>query len=135
MKKDALSAIEQKAQELCGMIVQQEGFAELYGKLAAFMEDEGLKFSYQSLGDFSHLLQQKQASGLEVTAGEIETFEKQREDFLGNPVARGFLEAQEEVQRVHSVVGRQLSKMFEVGRVPVAEDFSGECCNSGCGCE
>ena len=135
MDKQALLAIEQKTQELCGVIVQQEGFSHLFGRLQSFLEDEGLKFRYQSLNDLGHLLQQKQASGLEVTVSEIELFEKQREEFLANPVAVDFLKAQEEVQQFQSVVFRQISKMLEVGRVPVPDDFSGECCDSQCGCE
>ncbi len=136
MKSDVLSNIEAKTLELCGVIVQQEGFRDLHRKLSTFMEDESLKFRFQSLNDLSQLLQQKQASGLELTPEEVSMFESQRVEFIGNPVAKDFLEAQEEVQMIQSSIYRQLSKMFEVGRVPVADDFAGECCNnSGCGCD
>jgi cell fate (sporulation/competence/biofilm development) regulator YlbF (YheA/YmcA/DUF963 family) len=135
MNKQALSEIEQKTLELCQVIANQEGFAELCGKLKAFLSDESLKFRFQSLNDLSHLFQQKQAAGLEITPDEAELFERQREQFIQNPIALNFLGAQEEVQQLQSVVFRQISKMWEVGRVPVEEDFAGECCNSQCGCE
>lgn len=127
--------IESKTRELCQIIVEQAGFQTVFEKLSAFMADEGLKFQYQSINDLGGLLQQKQNAGLDLTEEEITQFEKLRNGFLSNPLSRGFLEAQDEVQRIQSAIHRQLSKTFDLGRVPTEEDFQNDCCSStGCGC-
>src|SRR3954470_10364486 len=100
--------IVRKAQELCQTLVEQPGFQELKSKLDAFMSDEGLKFQYQQVNDMGNLLQMKQSDGLELKPEEIAQFEALREQLLGNAVARNFLEAREEMQKVHQIVGSYL---------------------------
>lgn len=134
MQATCLNPIESKTLELCQAIVDQADFQGLFQSLNAFMQDEGLKYQFQSINDLGSLLQQKQSSGLEVTSHDIAEFESLRERFLGNEVARNFLQAQEEIQKIQSGIHRQLSKTFEIGRVPTPEDFADECCSSGCGC-
>ena len=126
------SIIVQKTQDLCQTLVEQPGFQDLKGKLDAFMADEGLKFHYQQVNDLGSLLQMKQGEGLELKEEEIKQFETMREELLSNPVARGFLEAREEVQKVHQIVGSYLEKTFELGRRPEFEDLQSGCGDCGC---
>ena len=85
---------------LCESIVNQDGFKELYSKIDSFITDEKLKYEYSTLNDRGALLQQKQQTGVEITEEEIAEFEKLREEFMANPIATNFLDAQEEVQQV-----------------------------------
>lgn len=128
--KDSL--IVQKTQALCQTLVEQPGFADLKSKLDAFMSDEGLKFHYQQVNDLGGLLQAKQGEGLELKEEEIQQFETMREELLANPVARGFLEARDEVQKVHQLIGSYLEKTFELGRRPEHDDFHSGCGDCGC---
>src|SRR3954470_12407092 len=103
MNTEKDSHIVRKAQELCQTLVDQPGFQELKGKLDAFMADEGLKFHYQQVSDLGNLLQMKQNDGLELKEEEIAQFESLRAELLNNTVARDFLEARDEVQKVHQI--------------------------------
>jgi len=88
------------------------------------------------LNDRGALLQQKQQAGVEIAENEIADFEKLREEFMANPIASQFLEAQEEVQQVQDRIHQVIAKTFEVGHVPQSEDF--DFCSDGfgnCGCE
>lgn len=67
-----------------------------------------------------------------MTREEIEAFEQERETIMQNGVIRGFLEAQQQMQRVHETVGRYVMKAMELGRVPEEDDFAG--CGQGCSC-
>ena len=125
--------IEEKTRELCAALVAYEGFSEMFAKLDAFMNDELAKFEFQMVNDRAQLLHQKQSSGVPITPEELADFEAFRDSVLNKPVAAKFLEAQEEMQALNKLVYPMLSKTFEVGRVPVPDDFLNDCCNEGCG--
>jgi len=131
-----LLPIKQSTEQLCESIVNQEGFAELYKKIEAFINDEKLKYEYGVLNDRGALLQQMRQNGAEIKEAEIVEFEKLREEFMNNTVATDFLEAQEEVQQLQDKIHQVIAKSFEIGRVPKPEDF--DFCSDGfghCGCE
>lgn len=126
------SGITQRTLELCQAVVEQPDFQALAQKLDAFLGDEMLKFRYQQVNELRNLLQMKQNHGLELTPEEITQFDTLRDEFVGNPVAKGFLEAQQQVAQLHEVVGRFLDKTFELGRRPEYDDVHDGSC-SGCG--
>lgn len=135
MNEQSIQEVENRTLDLCRAIVSLPEFEGLFAKLSAFESDDAIGLQYQSLNQLAHLLQERQHAGLPVSDSEAEQFESLRQAFLGKTVAQDFLVAQEHVQKIQSTVFRLLTKTFEVGRVPVAEDFFGECCSSsGCGC-
>ena len=130
-----MEPVKKGTDQLCESIVNQKGFKELYTKIDAFITDEKLKYEYSTLNDHGALLQQKQQTGVEITEEEITELEKLREEFMANPIATNFLNAQEEVQQVQDRIHQVLAKTFEIGRVPNQEDF--DFCSDGfgdCGC-
>ena len=127
------SPITQRTLELCQAISEQADFQTLKEKLDAFMSNELLKFEYQQVNSLGDLLRMKQSQGLELKPEEVAQFETLREKLLNDPVAQGFLDAQEELQRLHEVVGKFLNKTFELGRRPDYEDVHDGSC-SDCGC-
>ena len=127
------SPITQRTLELCQAIVDQADFQGVKQKLDAFMADELLKFDYQQVNGLGDLLRMKQSQGIELQPEEVTRFETLREKFLSDPVAQGFLDAQEQLQQLHEVVGRFLNKTFELGRRPEYEDVHDGSC-SDCGC-
>ena len=69
---------------------------------------------------------------------EMKAFESAREELFANPVAKEFLEAQDNLHNVQSAIGKYVGMTLELGRVPKPDDFKSEdgCCSSGgCGCE
>jgi len=130
----AESHIIQRTLDLCGAIAEQPDFQALKERLDAFMSDELLKFQYQQVNDLGQLLQMKQSDGLELKPEEIAQFEGLREEFMKNPVAQGFLDAQQQMQQLHQAVARLLDKTFELGRRPGHEDLQDGSCCGGCGC-
>lgn len=127
------SGIIQRTMDLCQAIVEQSDFQELKEKLDAFMADEYLKFQFQQVNDLGNLLQMKQSQGLELKPEEIAQFETLRESVVQNPVAQGFLDAQQQMQQLQQMVSRFLDKTFELGRRPEFEDVhDGSCGNCGC---
>lgn len=128
------SVIVQKTRELCQTILDQPQYQTIRQQIESFMGNDEVKLQYQLLNERGEYLRHKQQQGLQLTDDEISEFEQQREGFLNNPVARGFLDAQHEMHQVQESVGQYVSKTFELGRVPGPEDFDSGSCGHGCGC-
>jgi cell fate (sporulation/competence/biofilm development) regulator YlbF (YheA/YmcA/DUF963 family) len=124
----------QKTRELCEAIVQQPQFQSIRQQVDSFMADAKAREQYESLSEKGRQLHHKQQQGLELAPAEISAFDAEREAFFRNPVARGFADAQEAMHRIQEAVSQFVSKTFELGRVPSAEDLESGSCGSGCGC-
>ena len=128
------SPVMRKTVELCDAILAQPEFASLRHQLDAFMADEGAQAAYRELSQQGAVLQEQQHQGAIPSPDEVEKFERQRQTFLDNPVARGFLEAQQKVHDVRETIDRYVTRTFELGRTPAPADFHSCGCGSGCGC-
>jgi len=124
-----------KTRELCEALVAQDRYKAMKAKLDAFMNDTQAQAMYQELSDKQSMLVQKQESGSDLTEEEIRDFEDQRERLLLHPVAGGFVEAQQGFEELRDTVVRYVTKTFELGRVPTADEVKpkGGCCGGGCG--
>ncbi len=103
-------------------------------QIDAFMSDEEAKEQYQNLIERGEALNVKQQQGVRLTTEEIADFEQHREAVVNDPVAKGFLDAQQAMQKVQESVGQYVTKTFELGRVPQDEDLGSGSCGHGCGC-
>ena len=124
----------QKTKDLCQTIVEQPEFREIRVRIESFMGDETAKSQYQVVMEKGDALQQKQQFGMPMDNNEIAEFEKNRELLLNNPIARNFLDAQQQMHKIQESVMQYVSKTFELGRVPALEDFPSEGCGPTCGC-
>lgn len=122
----------QKTRELCQTIAEQPEFKTLRQQMDTFMADETAKAQYQSVVEKSETLQQKQQSGESLSQEEIQDFETHREALVNNPVARGFLDAQQQMHQIQESVNKYVTKTFELGRMPNPEDIAS--CGAGCSC-
>jgi cell fate (sporulation/competence/biofilm development) regulator YlbF (YheA/YmcA/DUF963 family) len=128
------SPVLQKTLELCEVILAQPEFGAMRRQLDDFMANDAAQSAYRNLSEMGAALREKHHQGAPPTPAEVETFEQQRQEFLADPVARGFLEAQQAMQDVRDTITRYVTRTFELGRKPTAEDFNSCGCGSGCGC-
>ncbi|MBI3852809.1 MAG: YlbF family regulator [Verrucomicrobia bacterium] len=128
------SAVIQKTRELCQTLLDQPDVQSMRQRIDAFVADDRAKAQYDALMVKGQSLQQKQQLGTALSNDEIADFEKHREAFVNNPVAKGFLDAQEEMNQLQQSLGQYVTKTFELGRVPGPEDFDSGSCGHGCGC-
>ncbi len=119
---------------LCQAIIDAPEFGSIRERITAFMTHDQAQAQYDQVNTLGGSLQQKQSQGITITDAEIAQFEQQRQELLENPVARGFLEAQEELHEVKKLVTKYVSKTLELGRVPEATELDHGHCGSGCGC-
>ena len=124
----------QKTRELCQTLLDQPEFTSIRQRMDSFMGDEDAKSQYQLLNEKGEFLTFKQKQGLPLADEEVAEFEGLRQKFLNNPVAQGFLDAQQEMHQIQESVGAYVGKTFELGRVPESEDFDSGSCGPSCGC-
>lgn len=128
------NAILDKTRELCAAIVAEPGMVAIRQRISTFMADDKSRTQYESLMTKGQELQEKQQRSLPLSGEEISEFEKQREALLANPVATGFLDAQQELHEIQESIHKHISKTLELGRVPAPEDLEEGSCGHGCGC-
>lgn len=129
------TSIRGKALDLCESIITQPEFSALRLKIDQFLVNDAARQQYQELTEQGEYLHHKQHQGVQLTKEEIDGFEKKRKDFYNNPVARDFMDAQDQAFKMRDLVAQYVSKTFELGRVPTEDDFeSGGNCGEGCGC-
>lgn len=131
----------EKTKELCDTLLSQDSYKRLKGKFDAFVTDEEAQSLYQALSEKQSALVQKQEQTGNLSEEEIKEFEDQRERLLMHPVAGGFVEAQQGFEELRDTIVRYVTKSFELGRVPTADEVApkqGGCCGGGggggCGC-
>ena len=128
------TAITRKTRELCQAILDEPSVQALRQRIDNFMADEQARAQYDGLVSKGEALQQKQQNAMPLTDEEISDFEQHRDTLLKNPVARGFLDAQQELRQVQESIHRHVNKTFELGRLPSEEDLTSGCCSDGQGC-
>jgi cell fate (sporulation/competence/biofilm development) regulator YlbF (YheA/YmcA/DUF963 family) len=128
------SAIKTKTRELCEVILAEPNVRSIRQRIDKFMADNAARSQYETVMTKGQALHEKQHKSLPLSGEEISDFEKSREQLLANPVARGFLDAQEELHEIQESIQQHVSKTLELGRIPGAEDFESGSCGSGCGC-
>jgi len=128
------SPVMQKTRELCQTILDQPTMQAIRQRIDAFMGDDKTRSDYENLVNKGQALQEKQQNSVPLTGEEIADFEQHRDALLQNPVARGFLDAQDELHQVQKSVQHYVSKTLELGRLPTEDEVAGGSCGHGCDC-
>lgn len=130
--------VETKTRELCEAIIEHLQSGGIRKRIDTFLADAPTRGQYESLMNKGQALQEKQHHGQTLEPAEIASFETERDALLKNPVAAGFLDAQEEMHELQHLVQKHVGKTIELGRIPTADDLAGGCCgghdDGGCGC-
>jgi cell fate (sporulation/competence/biofilm development) regulator YlbF (YheA/YmcA/DUF963 family) len=126
--------IETKTNELCAAILEELLTSGARKRIDTFLADNTARTQYEALMSKGQALQEKQHNGQTLDPVEISSFETDREALLKNPVAVGFLDAQEEMHDLQSTVKKIVGKTIELGRIPTSEDLEEGGCGHGCGC-
>src|SRR5438876_8651515 len=123
-----------KTKELCQAILDQPNMQSIRQRIDSFMGDENSRVQYDGLMLKGQALQQKQQMAMPLSGEEVADFEQHREALFNNPIARGFLDAQEELHQVQESIQSYVNKTLELGRLPTDEEINGGSCGHGCGC-
>lgn len=119
---------------LCQTILDQPAYQEMRGAIQAFLSQPAMRAHYQRLCDKQEALHQKHEEGQEISEEDIADFEKDESAFLASPLAQDFIKAQRAMHKIEQTVSSYVRKTFELGRMPLDEDFESGSCGPSCGC-
>jgi cell fate (sporulation/competence/biofilm development) regulator YlbF (YheA/YmcA/DUF963 family) len=125
----------EKTRELCTTILSQPNMGSIRKNIDAFLADDLARADYETLMEKGQALHEKQHRSLPLTGEEISDFEQHRDKVMNNPVARGFMDAQESLQEIQGSIQQHVTKALELGRMPTPEDFEHGCGSGSCGCK
>jgi cell fate (sporulation/competence/biofilm development) regulator YlbF (YheA/YmcA/DUF963 family) len=129
------TAVMQKTRELCQTILDQPNMQSIRERIDAFMGDDQTRGQYDDVVNKGQALQQKQQMSTALSGEEVSDFERLRDALMKNPVARAFMDAQEELHEVQQSVHQYVNKTLELGRLPTEQEMSADgSCGHGCGC-
>jgi cell fate (sporulation/competence/biofilm development) regulator YlbF (YheA/YmcA/DUF963 family) len=126
--------IHDKTLELCQALAEDSQFKSIRQRIDAFQNDQQAMALYAKLNQKREQLESKQQEGHALTNEEVADFEANREIFLKNEVACGFIDAQQEIHDLRKRVNQYVTKTFELGRMPAPEEMEDASCGHGCGC-
>lgn len=127
-------AVQTKLEELCRVILAEPSFEQTRLRVEQFLINDDARAQYVRVSEQGEHLHHKQTQGVELPGVEVSEFEREREALLQNPVARGFMDAQAELQGLQESINQFVGKTLELGHLPEAQELSGGSCGSGCGC-
>lgn len=126
-------SVQTKLEDLCRAILAEPGFEGARLQVEKFLINDEARAQYVRVSEAGEHLHHKQSQGVQLSETEVGEFEKEREKLLNDPVARGFLDAQEKLQGIQETINKFVGKTLELGRVPALEELGGGC-GHGCGC-
>ncbi len=126
--------IETKTRELCQTIIELPEMISIRKRIDTFLSDAGARGQYETVMSKGQALQEKQARSQQLESAEIADFEKHRDALMNNSIARGFLDAQEELHAMQHSIQKSISKTIELGRIPTEAELEAGSCGEGCGC-
>lgn len=127
-------SIRQKTLDLCQAILDEPAMQDLRLRIDQFLINDEAKAQYEKVVNQGQALHQKQQQSVPLSPEEVSAFETDRENLMKNPVASGFLQAQDDLHHLQHSIQDFVSKTIELGRIPTEADLQGSC-GHGCGCE
>ncbi|MGV3487494.1 MAG: YlbF family regulator [Tuberibacillus sp.] len=133
-----IEKIREKTEELCQFILDQAAFPKLKANINDFLADGEATALYNEIIEKQRALQQKQQQGIILTQEEVDDFNAAREKLYANSVARDFLNASEELDKIQDMIIKYVLKTIELEKVPTEADLNGGGCacggNGACSC-
>jgi len=129
------TAVQRKTRELCQTILEEPNMQSIRKRIESFLADDQARGQYEGVVTKGQALQDKQQHSMPLTGEEIAEYETQRDQLMRNPLAREFVDAQEEMHQIQQSIQQYITKTLELGRLPSADEISSHSCgHGGCGC-
>lgn len=120
-----------KMQELCSLLLQDEGYKEMREMIDQFAADEQATEQYERFMEKHQALEEKERQNIELLESEIKIYEEEERALYDHPLIRRFIYAQREFSQLHQQISNYFTKSVELNRLPEAKELGKEAC--GCG--
>ncbi|WP_145331643.1 YlbF family regulator [Paenibacillus xylanexedens] len=123
-----------KMQELCSLLLQDEGYKEMREMIDQFAADEQATEQYERFMEKHQALEEKERQNMELLESEIKIYEEEERALYDHPLIRRFIYAQREFSQLHQQISHYFTKSVELNRLPEAKELGKETCGCGGSC-
>ncbi|QOS79781.1 YlbF family regulator [Paenibacillus sp. JNUCC31] len=123
-----------KMQELCSLLLQDEGYKEMRDMIDQFAADEQATAQYERFMEKHQALEEKERQNIELLASEIQVYEEEERALYDHPLIRRFIYAQREFSQLHQQISHYFTKSVELNRLPEPKELHKEACGCGGNC-
>jgi cell fate (sporulation/competence/biofilm development) regulator YlbF (YheA/YmcA/DUF963 family) len=112
------AAVLGKMEELCETLLQQDEFGQLREMLERYAADERAQEQYEHFAKMGQDLLEKERSGIEPTADEKASYERDERTLYANDVIRQYMYANREFGLLKQMIDQYFAKTVETGHIP-----------------
>nr|WP_145401275.1 YlbF family regulator [Paenibacillus xylanexedens] len=123
-----------KMQELCSLLLQDQGYQEMRSMIDQFAADEEATEQYECFMAKHQALEEKKRQNIELLESEIKIYEQEERELYDHPLIRRFIYAQREFSQLHQQISHYFTKTVEINRLPEAKESGKETCGCGGSC-
>ncbi|CAI6057066.1 hypothetical protein PAECIP112173_01633 [Paenibacillus sp. JJ-100] len=123
-----------KMQELCSLLLQDEGYQEMRKMIDQFAADEDATAQYERFMEKHQALEEKEHQNIELLESEIQVYEEEERALYDHPLIRRFIYAQREFSQLHQQISNYFTKSIELNRLPEPQEWGKESCGCGGSC-
>ncbi|MEO2207343.1 YlbF family regulator [Paenibacillus pabuli] len=127
-------AIMLKMEELCSVLLQDEGYREMREMIDQFAADEQATAQYEQFMEKHQALEEKERQHIELLTSEMQVYEQEERALYDHPLIRRFMYAQREFSQMHQQISQYFTKSVELNRLPKAGEVYKEACGCGGNC-
>lgn len=138
--------------KLCDALAQDQKIISSKARIGLFFQNADATKLFQDVNNYGEELRNKHLSGMAPTEEEIAKFDELRQAVVENDLARGFLEARQQIDEVLGTINQFLGMSIDLGRAPSLDEVEearkqsmsascscgGECegdCGDDCNCD
>lgn len=138
--------------KLCDALAQDQKIISSKARIGLFFQNADATKLFQDVNNYGEELRNKHLAGMAPTEEEIAKFDELRQAVVENDLARGFLEARQQIDEVLGTINQFLGMSIDLGRAPSLEEVEearkqsmsascscgGECegdCGEDCQCD
>ena len=123
-----------KMQELCTILLQDEGYREMRAMIDEFAADEQATDQYERFMEMHQAMEQKESLDIELLESEIQHYEQAERALYDHPLIRRFLYAQREFSQLHQEISHYFTRSVELNRLPEKKELPKQTCGCGGSC-
>lgn len=140
------SEVQELTTKLCNALASDQKIISSKARIGLFFQNADATKLFQEVNNYGEELRNKHLAGMPPTEEEIAKFDELRKAVVENDLARGFLEARQQIDEILGAINQFLGMSIDLGRAPSPEEveqarqqaMSASCscggdCNGDCG--
>lgn len=116
------SEVQELTTKLCNALASDQKIISAKARIGLFFQNADATKLFQEVNTYGEELRNKHLAGMPPTEEEIAKFDELRKAVVENDLARGFLEARQQIDEILGTINQFLGMSIDLGRAPSPEE-------------